>query len=635
MVPAYGNPPRDDSSISEPDLLTDCEIARQFIDHLFNRDDLAQHEDDVAESSRRGVDWKAIEAAVAGSHSVEQEVGRSIVVADLMSRGVWEARKRPKHAAPRTPLRSRCAAAIVARSRSDLAAHKGAYSIALSVTLLLLMTVVAAVTGLGGSSPAAFRTSEAGTVNGNSQLLSTAALIPAPVVPTTTTTTVLPAATAPPAPAPPSLADAPPLRPHEVFGFAPYWTLPLSAGFNVAQITTIAYFSVGVNPDGTLDESGSGWNGYESQALANLVTRAHSAGDRVVLTVNNFDQAQLNALTSSPTAPSTLASALIGAIQAKNLDGVNLDLEGQGSGDQAGLTNLVTQVSAAVHKVNPDYQVTMDTYASSAGDPNGFYNIRALAPAVDAFFVMEYQLNLESGSSPVSPLTSTMFGDKTAIDQYTEAVPPAKVILGMPFFGIDWPTSDGTLSANATGPAATVSYGQIMASGHPIYWDATTDTGWTSYEVGTQWHETFFEVPSSLYDAAQLAASSDLGGMGTWALGMDGNDPNMLIALGGLSPPVRDTATGPQVTSPSSTTSTSTSSTTTTTTAPSTSTTGTPSSSTDPSSTTSTSTTDTPSSSTDPSSTTSTSTSSTATSTTTTSTSPSNASTTLSSLPGV
>ena len=270
---------------------------------------------------------------------------------------------------------------------------------------------------------------------------------------------------------------------------------------------------------------------------------------------------ELNALTSSPTAPSTLASALIGAIQAKNLDGVNLDLEGKGRGDQAGLTNLVTQVSAALHRADPDYQVTMDTYASSAGDPNGFYDIRALAPAVNAFFVMAYQLNLGSSTSSLSSLTSTMFSDKTAIDQYTAAVPPAKVILGLPFFGIDWPTSDGTLSATATGPATTVPDAQIISSGHPIYWDPATQTGWTSYEVGTQWHETFFEVPSSLYDAAQLAASSDLGGTGSWALGMEGDDPSMLSALGGLSPPVKDVATGPLTTASSSTTSTSTTST--------------------------------------------------------------------------
>ena len=86
------------------------------------------------------------------------------------------------------------------------------------------------------------------------------------------------------------MANAPPLASHEVFGFAPYWTLPAESGFDVNGLTTLAYFSVGVNGDGTLDESGAGWNGYESQDFVNLVTRAHAAGDRVVLTVNCFGQ---------------------------------------------------------------------------------------------------------------------------------------------------------------------------------------------------------------------------------------------------------------------------------------------------------------------------------------------------------
>ena len=75
---------------------------------------------------------------------------------------------------------------------------------------------------------------------------------------------------------------------------------PQSSGFDVDDLTTLAYFSVDANADGTLDESGSGWNGYESQDLVNLVTRSHAAGDRVVLTVTCFSQSSLDAITSDP-----------------------------------------------------------------------------------------------------------------------------------------------------------------------------------------------------------------------------------------------------------------------------------------------------------------------------------------------
>jgi len=357
----------------------------------------------------------------------------------------------------------------------------------------------------------------------------------------------LAAATTAPAPAPPSLADAAPLQSHEIFGYAPYWTLPQSSGFDVQDLTTLAYFSVDANGDGTLDQSGSGWNGYESQDLVDLVNRSHAAGDRVVLTVTCFSQQALDAITSDPNAAGRLSAALIAAVQAKNLDGVNFDFEGEGSADQVGLTNLITAVSAALHVANPHWQVTMAVYASAAGDPHGFYNIAALAPALDGFFVMAYDMNSKSQPSATSPLFNGNYSDVQAIESFLKVVPPAKIVLGLPYYGYDWPTTGGTLPATATGSESPLPYSSIKASGHPTYWDPVTDTPWTSYQVGTQWHTTFYDDPTSMALKAQLANYFHIGGVGIWALGMDGNDPAMLAALLGNAPAAKDAITGPPV----------------------------------------------------------------------------------------
>jgi hypothetical protein len=363
-------------------------------------------------------------------------------------------------------------------------------------------------------------------------------------------------ATVPPAPASPIVASAPPLLQHEVFGFVPYWTLDQSAGFDIAGVTTLAYFSVGIDPDGTLDESGAGWNGYESQALSTLITRAHAAGVRVVLTVNDFDRHSLDELTSNPAAAITLSNALIGAIQAKSLDGVNLDLEGTGSSDQAGLTRLVATISDALHRVNAHWQVTMDTYASSAGDPGGFYDIPALANAVDAFFVMEYSPNVAATAQASSPLTSPLFSDLVTIRQYLAAVPADKVILGTPLYGEDWPTTGNTLSATATGPATALADSEIEVTGRPIYWDSVTDSAWTAYQVGNQWHEAFFDDPTSLYQIAQLAKNYGLAGLGVWALGMDGTNSATVNALEGSPPAITYATLSAQPTTTTTTTTT-------------------------------------------------------------------------------
>jgi Glycosyl hydrolases family 18 len=356
----------------------------------------------------------------------------------------------------------------------------------------------------------------------------------------------LPAATTAPEPAPPSLAGAPPLQSHEVFGYAPYWTLPQSSGFDVKDMTTLAYFSVDANGDGSLDQSGSGWNGYQSQDLVNLVNRAHAAGDRVVLTVTCFSQAALDQITSDPTAAGRLSAALIAAVSAKALDGVNFDFEGEGSADRAGLTALITHVSAALHATNPHWQVSMATYASAAGDSGGFYDVAALAPVVDAFFVMAYDMNDRSQPSPTAPLLAgNGYTDLKALQEFTGVVPAQKIILGVPFYGYDWPTSDGSGTAQATGAETPLSDAVIAASGHPAYWDPVTQTAWTSYLVGTQWHETYFDDPTSLALKAELASLFHIAGVGIWALGMDGNDPAMIAALLGNAPAAKDLPGGP------------------------------------------------------------------------------------------
>ena len=313
------------------------------------------------------------------------------------------------------------------------------------------------------------------------------------------------------------------------------------------NLTTLAYFSVDVNADGTLDQSGSGWNGYESQDLANLVTRSHAAGDRVVLTVTDFNQQSLDKITSDPAAPGRLSSALIAAVSAKNLDGVNFDFEGVGSGDRTGLTNLITQVSNALHAANPHWQTTMAVYASAASDSAGFYNVgRRPRPR----WVLCDGLRHERPGHPERDRAAGGRGIQRhrSPPEFTAVVPAAKVILGVPYYGYDWPTTDGTQGAHSTGPDAPLSYGVIASANNPTYWDPSTQTAWTSYKVGTQWHQTFFDDPTSLALKAQLANSFHVRGMGIWALGMDGNDPAMLAALLGQSPAAKDFAPGPTAT---------------------------------------------------------------------------------------
>jgi hypothetical protein len=353
----------------------------------------------------------------------------------------------------------------------------------------------------------------------------------------------LPPATTTPTPAPPSVASAA-TSSHEVFGYAPYWSLSQQSSFPVGDFSTLAYFSVDVNPDGTVQESGPGWEGYRSQALVNLVSRAHAAGDRVVLTATDFAQPSLDAITHDPDAGRVLGENLLSLVEAKHLDGVNLDFEGNGSADQGGLDRLVAGVGAVLRGANPNYQFTVSTYASSAGDPNGFYDIRGLARSVDGFFVMADDIDQGPATGPSAG--GGPYPDAMYVHQYVAAVGASKVILGLPLFGYDMTTTGPALGDAVTGSAQAVTDAQALASG-PTYWDAASDTAWTAYRAASQWHQVFFDNANTLSLKEQLAVRSGLLGVGAWALGMEGSDDSLLTVLDGGAPPSSVPPIGPSV----------------------------------------------------------------------------------------
>ena len=128
----------------------------------------------------------------------------------------------------------------------------------------------------------------------------------------------------------------------------------------------------------------------------------------------------------------------------------------------------------------------MDTYASSAGDPSGFYDIAG--PRPERRRVLRHGLRHErrkTTPSPTAPLTGAGFTDLDAVQQYAAVVPPSKVILGVPYYGYDWPTAGPGLGDPATGPPTPLSYAQIDGHRRPrLLGPDDRRRAWTSYQVG-------------------------------------------------------------------------------------------------------------------------------------------------------
>lgn len=344
---------------------------------------------------------------------------------------------------------------------------------------------------------------------------------------------------------------APRLR-REVFGFAPYWQLSSTGLWDLSLLTTIAYFGLDVRGDGRLDASGPGWTGWNSRQLVNLVAAAHRRGVKVVLTIKQFDTGTINRIVTDQRATYAAVTHTIDALASRGLDGVNVDFEGRSDPRYphlaAGITHFMTVLSDRIHARWPAAEVSIDTYSGSASSDGGIFRIGDLAPHVDAFFVMAYDMvhsNMPGQAGPNAPLTGFRYNDTDVLRQYLARAPAGKVILGVPYYGYKWPTRDDGPYARATGGPTVDTYAGFLADAACSHlrrsFDERSKTPWASWfsparadpcgANGNTWRELYYDDPGSLGLKYDLVNASGLRGVGIWALGYDGRSRDLWNVL--------------------------------------------------------------------------------------------------------
>ena len=353
----------------------------------------------------------------------------------------------------------------------------------------------------------------------------------------------------PPAPAPgPSGGTAAGGLFREVFGFLPYWEVADAAlDLDYSVLSTIAYFSVGVDRSGNLLKQSAGgsvttgWGGWTSSRMTAVIDDAHRAGTRVALTITSFawrstEAAAQAELLGNPVARLNLARQAAAAVRDRGADGINLDFEPIAPGHAADFTALVRSVRQELDAIAPGYQLTFDTTGFI-----GNYPIEdATAPGgADAIFIMGYDFRT-AGSSPVgsiAPLQGPAYDVGDAVAQYVARVPPSQVILGVPYYGRVWSTeTDQPQAVNISGvqfgESATPIYSSAVttAAQHGRRWDAAEASPYvayqrenctTTYGCVTAWRQLWYDDPVSLGLKYELVNSQGLRGAGIWALGYD------------------------------------------------------------------------------------------------------------------
>src|SRR5258706_2564854 len=139
-------------------------------------------------------------------------------------------------------------------------------------------------------------------------------------------------------------------------GYSPGWeqgVMPAST-VDFETLSHIIHFSVLPNSNGTLKASA---NVITASNSASIVTNAHNAGRKVLISVGGAGSGQFQNATT-PANLSTFINNLVGFMSTRGYDGIDLDWEPLNPSDANQFTNLVNGLRSALNAITPRLLLT-------------------------------------------------------------------------------------------------------------------------------------------------------------------------------------------------------------------------------------------------------------------------------------
>jgi spore germination protein YaaH len=174
-----------------------------------------------------------------------------------------------------------------------------------------------------------------------------------------------------------------------------------------------------------------------------FISEMHKRGIKVVpFLANHWDAtAGINGLNNRE----VLAQDIAAAIEKYSLDGIHVDIEGVGHSYRDAHTDFIRLLRQYISK---DKEVSVAVAANPNGWKtgwHGFYDYNGLGQHSDYLMIMAYDESWESPDSPIGPVSSVSFFERSIQFAINQGVPKHKIVAGLPFYGRIWKTDGVTL----------------------------------------------------------------------------------------------------------------------------------------------------------------------------------------------
>jgi len=341
------------------------------------------------------------------------------------------------------------------------------------------------------------------------------------------------------------------LQQKEVVGFLPYWLLSTNRKDYSDTITTLAYFSLTFNEDGTIkthnnpQELEPGWYALTSGKVDEFFAEAKEHTIQRSLVLFEGNEETIDALMSDPVVHAqNFMNDVLPLMKTYQFTDLNIDIESVREASpeaQLAYTQFLSEVKNRLTEAQAG-TLTVDI-APSALIHTRLMNLEMIAPIVDKVVLMGYDYHY-SGSlvtGPVSPLYGGGVESEFDIDQAVNLaltyLPKEKLMLGIPAYGYQWETlQTATRSATLPGSGITAStkrVEELLSSCFTciVGTDLMAHEQYLLYpdeETGT-YHQIFYPDEAATRAKIEYVSKKKLLGLAVWALGYE--DSSVLLPL--------------------------------------------------------------------------------------------------------
>jgi spore germination protein YaaH len=340
--------------------------------------------------------------------------------------------------------------------------------------------------------------------------------------------------------APPTLSN------HIVIGFLPYWSISKAKLADYQEnVTTLTYFGLSVNPDGTIQKQVNryagepGWNTLHSSKMATLLHDAMEKNFELSLLVHNMNDTQIRTLIANPEVHAlTLINEVAPLMEMFGFTDLNLDFESFSTGslnDQQLFIAFVTAIKRELTTRNLGTLTIEITPVSLAREQ--LIDPASMGLIADYIVLMAYDYNYAGSlvAGAVAPLggKGVMGGlnVSVSIKQAQAVISPEKLVLGIPLYGYDWKTWNASIQTQ-------VIRGSGQAAPHKRIENLISECAGsclTGRELGSHAPYVVYKQPGRRYYHTIFYEDSELieqklnlipswGGAAVWALGYEGKN---------------------------------------------------------------------------------------------------------------